>query len=336
MSRAEPKWGVIATSWIAENFVIPAIRACGGEVVAVLSRDLVRARAYAAKNEIARSYDQLPAFLADSEIEAVYVSSTNQAHRDHAIACAQSGRAVLCEKPLATSLADGKAIVAACRDAGVVLATNHHIRNAPSIRLMRGLIRDGAIGRPLAARVFNAFGLPDFLQTWRLDSPETGAGVVLDVTTHDVDTLRFLFDDEIESAVAVTSQQGMAHGAVEDSVMGVLTMQTGLVVSFHDAYTCPGGLTGLEVHGDEATLIGTNVLWQNPEGEVAIRRDGRFETFDLPDQDNLYERGIRAFHGAMAGEGSPMVSGEDGVRSLAVALAVKQSGRTGCRVQVEY
>jgi 1,5-anhydro-D-fructose reductase (1,5-anhydro-D-mannitol-forming) len=329
-------WGVIATSWIAGDFMIPAIRASGGEVVAVLSRDADRARAYAARNGIARAFADLGSFVADPDIEAVYISSTNQVHRAQAEACAAGGKAVLCEKPMATSLADAQAIVEACRRAGVVLAVNHHIRNAPSIRLMKDAVAQGLIGRPLAVRIANAFGLPDFLATWRLREPGAGAGVVLDVTSHDADTVRFLLDDEVVSVIATTSHQGLAVPPIEDSVMGVMTMRSGVTVSHHDAYTCPGGLTGLEIHGDEGSLVGRNVLWQRPEGEVELRRDGRIERLQLPDHDDLYETGIRAFHAAMAGTGQVRVSGEDGVRSLAVALAVKESAAIGRRVNVSH
>ena len=77
------------------------------------------------------------------------------------------------------------------------MGTNHHLRNAATHRTLRRLLAEGAIGTPLAARVFHAVYLPPHLQGWRITQPEAGAGVILDITVHDADTLRFVLDDEV-------------------------------------------------------------------------------------------------------------------------------------------
>ena len=136
------RWGLIGASTIAREWVIGAIRAKGGEVVSVLSSNAERGRAYAAKNGIARAATALDEILNDPAIDAVYISTTNELHRDQAIAAARAGKHVLCEKPLALSLEDACQMIAEARDAGVVLATNHHLRNAASHRAMRAAIAD--------------------------------------------------------------------------------------------------------------------------------------------------------------------------------------------------
>ena len=103
---------------------------------------------------------------------------------------------MLCEKPLALNLADARAMVAECETRGVVMATNHHLRNAATHRAMREAIAEGRIGTPLFARVFHAVYLPPHLQGWRIENPQAGGGVMLDITVHDADTLRFVLDDE--------------------------------------------------------------------------------------------------------------------------------------------
>src|SRR5690606_6218384 len=148
-----------------------------------------------------------------------------------------AGKHVLCEKPLATSLADARAIVDAARDAGVVIGTNHHLRNAATHRAMRDAIAEGRIGRPLAARVFHAVYLPPHLQGWRLDRPEAGGGVILDITVHDADTLRFVLGDDPVEALAFAQSGGMGKAGLEDAVMGVLRFKSGLIAQFHDGFT---------------------------------------------------------------------------------------------------
>ncbi len=127
------RWGLIGASTIAREWVIGAIRAQpGNEVVAVLSTDARRGADFARAQGIPSSYTDLDALLANPDVDAVYISTTNELHKAQTIAAAAAGKHVLCEKPLALSLADAREMVAACAKAGVVLATNHHLRNAAS------------------------------------------------------------------------------------------------------------------------------------------------------------------------------------------------------------
>jgi 1,5-anhydro-D-fructose reductase (1,5-anhydro-D-mannitol-forming) len=330
------RWGAIGASWIASDFVIPAIRESGGEVVAVFSADADRAAAYSARNGIPSAYADLDAFLADPAIEAVYISTTNQLHYEQVLAAAAAGKAILCEKPMTTGLAEAKAMVATCERAGVVFGVNHHMRNAPTLRAMHRLLHEGAIGRPLAVRIFHSILLPDFLRTWRVSRPEAGGGAILDLTSHDADNLRFLLEDEVQDVVAIASSQRLSEGAVEDAVMGVMRFAGGVVVSFHDAFTIGNAPTGLEIHGTEGSLFGHEVLRQGPMGEVTLRRGDEETLVDVGVRDNLYVRGLLQFTEAVRGHGRPVVTGEDGLRSVAVALAVAESARTGQRVTVDY
>lgn len=335
MSKTKIGWGLIGASTIAREWMIGAIRAqADSDLVAVMSGDPERGRSYAAVNGIPSSYDTLDALLGDPAVDAVYVSTTNELHAQQALRAAAAGKHVLCEKPLALNLRDVHRMIDACRDAGVVLGTNHHLRNAATHRAMREAIREGRVGEPLAARVFHAVYLPDHLQTWRIANPAAGGGVILDITVHDADTLRFILDDEPEEAVAMSGASGLASGGLEDEVMAVIRFRQGLIAQLHDAFTVRYAGTGLEVHGTEGSLIARNVMTQRPVGEVLLRTVHGEEALPLA-HENLYERGVALFNAAIRGEGAPAASGEDGLRSLAVALAVRQSAETGGRVPVE-
>ena len=327
------RWGLIGASNIAREWVIGAIRATGGEVVSVMSSNAERARDYAAANGIAKSTTELATLLGD-DIDAVYISTTNELHRDQTIAAARAGKHVLCEKPLALSLADAHAMRNACRDAGIVMGTNHHLRNAGTHIAMRDAIAAGRIGTPLAARVFHAVYLPPFLQGWRIDKPEAGGGVILDITVHDADTLRFVLGDDPVEAIAAMQNGGMGQAGLEDAVMGVLRFKSGLIAQFHDAFTAKFAGTGFEVHGTEGSLFGRDVMTQKPVGTVTLRTANGEEQLTT-DPTNLYERALGNFHAAIAGRGTPSASGEDGIWSLATGLAVQQAARTGRATPVE-
>jgi 1,5-anhydro-D-fructose reductase (1,5-anhydro-D-mannitol-forming) len=219
-------------------------------------------------------------------------------------------------------------MLAACRERGVVLGTNHHLRNAATHRAMREAIKQGRIGRPLFARVFHAVYLPPNLQGWRIDKPQAGGGVVLDITCHDADTLRFVLDDEPLAVSAMASHGGMGREGLEDGVMGVMRFRNGALAQFHDAFTTKYATTGFEVHGEEGSLIGRDCMTQAPKGEVVLRSARGEEALPLA-HENLYVRSVRLFQEAVAGRGQPAATGEDGVKSLSVALATLEAARSG-------
>jgi 1,5-anhydro-D-fructose reductase (1,5-anhydro-D-mannitol-forming) len=315
--------------------MIDAIRAEGaGEVTAVLSTDAARGRTFAERHGIPRSTTSLDDLVGAEDVDAVYVSTTNELHAVQAIRAAEAGKHVLCEKPLALDLADARAMVEAARRAGVVFATNHHLRNAATHRAVREAIRAGAIGRPLAARIFHAVSLPEHLRGWRLQRPGAGGGVILDITVHDADTARFVLDDEPVEASAMRQTGGLAEAGLEDAVMAVVRFRSGLVLQLHDAFTAPFAETGFEVLGTEGVLINRNSMTQRPVGEVILRNTTGERVLPVT-HENLYVRALRRFHGAVEGTDTVAADGEDGIRSLATALAVAEACRTGTTIRIE-
>jgi 1,5-anhydro-D-fructose reductase (1,5-anhydro-D-mannitol-forming) len=126
----------------------------------------------------------------------------------------------------------------------------------------------------------------------------------------------------------------MGSAGIEDGVMGVVRFRSGLLAQFHDAFTVGYADTGLEVHGTEGSLLARHCMTQKLVGDVVLRT-GRGEV-NLPlRHENLYERALRAFHAAIRGEGEPSATGEDGVRSLAMALAVIESAQTGMSAKLD-
>ena len=327
-------WGLIGASTIASEHMIGAIRAqAGHDVAAVMSSSIERGRAYAEKHGIAAAYGSVAELLSDSAVDAVYISTTNELHLEQALAAAAAGKHVLCEKPLALSVLQAQQMVEACHAAGVVMATNHHLRNAATHRKIRELIQNGAIGKPLFARVFHAVHLPPHLQGWRLDKPEAGGGVILDITVHDTDTLRFVLDAEPLEVVGLSQTAEMAKGGLEDGVMAIIRFDNGVLAQLHDAFTVKHAGTGIEIHGEHGSIIGRNVMTQQPVGEVILRNAAGEQKVQV-EHENLYVRGVASFCAAMRGEGSPAATGDDGIRSLATAVAVLQACTTGQKTPV--
>lgn len=328
------RWGLIGASTIARQFVINAIRGQpNSEITAVMSSSPERAAAYAKENGIALAVSTLDALLG-SDIDAVYISTTNELHLEQALAAIRAGKHVLCEKPLALTSADARKMVAAAKAAGLVLGTNHHLRNAGSHRAMREAIAAGRIGKPIAARVFHSVYLPENLQGWRIIRPEAGGGVVLDITVHDADTLRFVLGDDPLEVSAFTQAAGMATGGLEDGAMCIWRFTSGIIAQSHEGFTIKFAGTGFEVHGSEGSLIAKDVMTQKPIGSVLLRTAKGEEELSF-DREDLYVRSLRQFHAAIGGEGHPSATGEDGVWSLTSAEAALQSAKSGKSVAID-
>jgi 1,5-anhydro-D-fructose reductase (1,5-anhydro-D-mannitol-forming) len=328
------KWALIGASDIAATRVIPAIREAGDQVVGVMSSDPNRGATFAGANGISTSGTTLEA-VAGWGADAVYISTTNQLHAEQAIYSARAGLHVLCEKPLAMSIPDVRSIVTACDEAGVVLATNHHLRCKGTVRAVRETIASGQLGELLAVRIHHAVSLPERLRGWRLTDPAAGAGVVLDITVHDADTLRFVTGQEVLRVAAMTSRQGLASEGVEDTAMVTMELDSGALAFAHDSFVVPHAGTSLEVHGSEGSLFAADAMTQEVGGEVLIRHGDAVTAIEGIDRTDPYVFAIRAFGAATRGEGAPAASGADGLLSLAVALAAKRSAELSRTVDLD-
>ena len=116
--------------------------------------------------------------------------------------------------------------------------------------------------------------------------------------------------------------------------MGVIRFSSGLLAQFHDGFTTKYAITGFEVHGDEGSLIARDCMTQAPKGDVLLRSGSGEELLKL-DQEKLYVRSVRLFQAAVEGRGAPSATGEDGVKSLSVALSAREAARSGVATPID-
>jgi 1,5-anhydro-D-fructose reductase (1,5-anhydro-D-mannitol-forming) len=123
------RWGFIGASIWARTRMIPAVQAVDDSTaVGVFSTSPERGEALRRAAGLERAYTSLDELLADPDLDAVYISTTNDLHAEQTIRAARAGKHVLCEKPLSVTVEDGRRMIEACAEAGVVLGTNHHLR----------------------------------------------------------------------------------------------------------------------------------------------------------------------------------------------------------------
>jgi len=146
------KWGIIGCGAVAEHKGGPALyNAPDSELIAVMRRDEQLAAEFAQRHGAKRHYSSVEAILADDEINAVYIATPPHVHAEQTIAAADAGKHVLCEKPMAMNVGQGREMIAACRNNGVQLMIAYYRRFWPLASKMQQLIADGAIGWPTMA-----------------------------------------------------------------------------------------------------------------------------------------------------------------------------------------
>lgn len=313
------KWGLIGASNIGREFMINAIRQTGGVINANYSRDKTRAENYANEFGIANPTDNLDDLLGRQDIEAVYIATTNEQHAHQAIAAMKAGKHVLCEKPLTTTLELAMQMIEASEENNVTLGVNHHIRNIPAIRMVKNLLEAGHVGEIKYVRMFKAVQLPDHLQYWRINDPSTGSGVVLDITSHVADTLRFVLD---KNPVRVASMGQFGHfgaDAIEDGVTSTVEYEGGIIGITNEGFTTKYANTGVEIHGTKGSIIARECTDPTKGGEVSLRYASGETTYKC-NPVNPYIIGLNEFEA-----GTPTADGLDGMWSLAHSLAVLES-----------
>ncbi|MGC9969307.1 MAG: Gfo/Idh/MocA family oxidoreductase [Bryobacteraceae bacterium] len=193
--RNKVRWGVLGVAKIAIETVIPAMqRGECSEIAAVASRDIDRARRACAELGVPKAYGSYEELLGDPDVDAVYNPLPNHLHVPWSIRAAEAGKHVLCEKPIAMSVAECRMLMEARDRAGVKIGEAFMVRTHPQWLRARELVRSGQIGDLRAiAGVFSFFNRdPDNIR----NILEYGGGALMDIGCYPIQTSRFIFGEE--------------------------------------------------------------------------------------------------------------------------------------------
>ena len=280
-------WGIIGTGNIAKTFAKGVAGSRTGKLVGVGSRSQASADKFAEEMkskgiDIPKRHASYEELLADRDVQAVYISTPHPMHVEWAIRAAEAGKHILCEKPLARTADEARAMLDAVEKAGVVHMVAFNYRRTPAVALARKLIDEGAIGKVVNFRgtyLQDWSNDPDLPLSWRFSRAVAGSGALGDIGTHVIDFARYLVG-EIDAVNAMTQryihdrpiQQGGADqlagaskqsGAprgevdVDDEVMTMLRFSDGAVGSIEATRAAHGRKNYLtfEVHGETGTLV---------------------------------------------------------------------------------
>lgn len=342
------RWGVIGSGGIARRRTIPEGfgPAANARLVAVYdpSREL---NAAVARESGALAADSLEALLA-SPIDAVYIASPADLHREQALACARAGRHVLSEKPLALTAGDAQGVVAACAAAGVKLGVGLMMRFHAQHRAARELIAAGKIGRPVFARAQLSCWYPPIPGAWRQDPARGGGGALMDLGGHCIDLLEMFFGPV--SAVTCVARRIVHAYPVEDGAVVTLQFANG-ALGVVDTFFCvpdEGSRNVLELYGTDGSILASGTIGQGDRGRMTAhfrpgsgayearqqRSDDEGMAIDPPPV-NMYRAEIEEFSQAILDRREPANHGGLGLRSQQVLAACYESARTGGAVRLD-
>jgi predicted dehydrogenase len=303
-------WGLIGCGDIARKRVAPAFRDLDDcELVAVSRADAARAETFAAEFGAQRWPTNWRDLVVDSEVEAVYVATPVHLHAEQAVAAAEAGKHVLCEKPMALTVAECERMNEAAGANGVLLGVAYYRRFYPAVERVREILMSGEIGVPVVAQL-NAFERFDpalgHPRRWLLEKRLSGGGPMFDFGCHRVEVLVNLFGD-VKAVRGLTSNV-LFEREVEDTACALFQFGRGTQAVISVTHAAREPQDTLEIFGSEGS-IRVDVL---NEGRLQVRtKDG--ERVELhPPHPNLHQPLIKDFVCAINDRRQPRVDGHTG------------------------
>jgi predicted dehydrogenase len=316
----------------AQSYASVFSRINGAELAAIADSNPERLESVKAQfPEVPAFYGDYIALLEHSDIDGVIICSSNRDHLPIALECSKRGKHILCEKPLGPTVEQSQQIIDACRDAGVTLMTAFPVRFSPSIQRTRDMIQAGELGRVFGGSCSNHGQMPG---GWFVEKELSGGGAVIDHTVHVVDVLRWMLEDEVDSVYAEFDTRLHPDLKVEDVGQLILRFKKGAVVSLDTSWSRPKsfsiwGDVKIALKGEQANVTLDCFPQQiNHYDDRAMKHSG----FNMgEDLDHLM---VQEFVDAVHEERTPLVTGEDGLKAVEVAMAAYKSAEAGGPVKL--
>jgi len=340
--------GIIGCGKIAQVRHIPEYAANPGAQLAAYY-DLNPARAAElAKKYGGKAYASVEELLADKKIDAVSVCTSNVTHAEITIAALRAGKHVLCEKPMATTLADCEAMVRAAKTAGRALMIGQNQRLAKAHVKARELIASGLIGEIVGFRTTFGHGGPETWSVdpgqnvWFFDKNKAAMGAMADLGVHKTDLIHYLTGQVVVETTArlLTVDKRDASGnliGVDDNAVCIYRLSGGALGSMTASWTFYGA------EDNSTVLYGTKGimrLYDDPQFSIQVTtRDGErilYEVDKIQTNDNQTSSGIiDAFVACLAEKREPEISGAEVLKTMRVIFASIESSQTGRAVAVK-
>jgi predicted dehydrogenase len=321
-------FAVVGLGHISERAILPAFRhAKKSRLVALVSGDPRKAKRLATKFHAPKyfTYDRYEDCLRNPEIEAVYIATNNSTHLDFTLRAAAAGKHVLCEKPLANTVAECRQMVEACRANNVKLMTAYRKYFEPATLDLKKLLASGKLGRLKLIHSAFTFNLPAS-QVWHLSRELAGGGSLLDIGIYCINTIRWLTGMEPAAAQAYSwTTDPERFKEVEESISFQLQFPDGLYVQASSSFAAEKA-SFLQIHAEKGWAALNPAYAYNEErrlfGQIGSKWFGKVykpvEEFHLE---------IDHLAGCIRAKREPEPDGVAGLRDVAIMQAIYEAAR---------
>lgn len=316
------RWGLLSTANINRR-LIPAIRASErGELVAVASRSLEKAQAYAAQWNIPHAFGNYEDMLQSGLVDAVYISLPNHLHAEWSIRAMQAGVHVLCEKPFALTLDEVNAMIAASRQYGRVLAEAFMYRHHPQTKIAKEWVKSGRLGE--ICLVHGAFNF----QLRSRDNvrlvPEYGGGALWDVGVYPLSFAQYIMG---EAPQWVVGAQWLGDSGVDETFCGQMHYRGDRMAQFTCSFRSPL-YTYMEIIGTEGRLMLNKPFIGLDSDRHLIFYSNEGEPFEIPvPEQELYLGEVEDMHAAILDGAPNEISLEETRNHVRTVVALLESAR---------
>jgi predicted dehydrogenase len=320
-------WGLLSTARINRALIPPLQVSRRNKLLAVASRSQATADAYAREKKIPRAYGSYEALLADPEIDVIYNPLPNHLHAEWTIKAVQAGKHVLCEKPLALSVDEVDAIIAAARQHGCVVAEAFMYRHHPQTLKVQEIVQSGSLGTLKLIR-----GSFTFVLTREGDvrlKPEWGGGSIWDVGCYPISYARAVVGEE---PLEVFGWQVTGPTGIDETFVGQMRFGGGVIAQFDSSFVIPFHAF-MEIVGSEGTLNIPHPFKPGIAEKIYLTRGERIETITIKGGE-LYSGEVEDMADAILLGRTPRVTLEDSRANVAAIAALLESARTGRPVQL--
>lgn len=251
------------------------------ECYAVASRDLEKAKTFAAEFGFEKAYDSYEALLSDPAVELIYVATPHSHHFGHMMLCLEHGKSVICEKAFTMNAQQAKKVCAAAKEKGLYAAEAIWTRYMPSRKMIQDILDSGIIGKPNTLTANLSYVISD---KQRIYDPALAGGALLDIGVYGLDFALMHFGNDI---VRVESSVAKMETGVDGMEVITLHYRDGrMAVLTHSVY-CRSDRMGI-IHGDKGYLVVENI--NNPQSiQVFDTEDHLLARYEVPEQVNGYE-----------------------------------------------
>ena len=324
------RWGMIGCGDVAEVKSGPGFyKADHSSLVAVMRRNGALAADYARRHGVARWTDDADAIIEAADVDAVYIATLTDSHREYTLRCARAGKPVYVEKPMAMRHAECIEMIEACRNAGVPLWVGYYRRALPRFLKVRDLVEAGAVGpvrivvsRQLARAPRLGAGDP---LPWRIDPTKSGGGFFFEAVCHTFDFLDFVFGP-IKEARGFASNQSGAYRA-EDTVAAAYRFRSGVEGCGTWCYAAGEDHEMNEIIGERGRLLFST----SQPVPIRLIRGDKLEEFPLDDPPHVHQPLIETIVAELNGSGYCPSTGISAARTAWVMDQILEPFRSARR-----